>query len=176
MKPHISIILFLFLSFFIFPALIFAQVFEMSTKELTKESTAIVVGKCVEKKSFWNDKQDKIFTRVRINVDKTIKGDISGETEILIPGGRVGNIIYEVSDMPAFSEGEESVVFLWKHTSGNNLVTGALHGKLKIYTDKASGKKAVKGERDHEKPDVKQKSELRLLKDFVEEIKSYIKE
>ena len=140
------------------------------------ESTAIVIGKCVEKKSFWNENRDKIFTRVKITIDETIKGGVAGETEVLVPGGRVGNIIYEVSDMPVFAEGEESVVFLWKHPSGDNLVTGALHGKLKVYTDKASGKKAIKSERDHEKPDQKEKPKLRLLKDYVEEIKSYIKE
>jgi hypothetical protein len=78
--------------------------------------------------------------------------------------------------MPAFSEGEESVVFLWKHPSGNNLVTGALHGKLKIYTDKASGKKAVKSVGDQEKPNQKDKTEIRFLDNYVKEIKGYIKE
>ena len=75
----------------------------------------------MEKMSFWNDKHDKIFTRVKISVDMTIKGESSNEKVILIPGGRVGNIIYEVSDMPVFAEGEETVVFLWQHPSGENL-------------------------------------------------------
>jgi hypothetical protein len=148
----------------------------MSTKELTKQSTAIVIGKCAEKKSFWNENRDKIFTRIKITVEETIKGETAGEAEVLIPGGRVGNIIYEVSDMPIFAEGEESVVFLWKHPSGDNLVTGALHGKLKVYTDKISGKRTVKSEKDHEKPDQKDKPELYLLDNYVQEIRSYIKE
>ena len=58
------------LAIFFLPALIFAQVFKMTTKDLTKESSAIVVGKCVAKESYWNKKHDKIFTRIKFAVEQ----------------------------------------------------------------------------------------------------------
>jgi hypothetical protein len=170
-STHISIVLIFFL-----PALIFAQVFKMTTKDLTKESMAIVVGKCVAKESYWNKKHDKIFTRIKFAVEQTIKGNSVAETEVLIPGGRVGNIIYEVSDMPVFTPGEESLVFLWKHKTGVNLVTGALHGKRDLFKDKVSGKKALRSEKDHKESVNDSKAKPQLLDDFVKEIKGYMKE
>ena len=87
--------------------------------------------------------------------------------------------------MPIFQEGEEVLVFLWKHPSGKNLVTGALQGKISLVKDKRTGKKIVytiptEGE---------QKTSLRkrrvektpatkrvFLEDFIKELKSYVKE
>jgi len=161
---------------------LFSQVKDMTTKELVEESTAIVVGKCLEKKSYWNDKQDKIFTEIRVQASQYIKGDLGSETTILVPGGRVDNIIYEVSDMPVFEEGEEALVFLWKHPSGKNLVTGALHGKLRIVEDKTSGQKVLRGEHlhvageRHADQDIKAESVRKsmLLDDFVKEVKALV--
>ena len=106
----------------------FSQLRKMTTKEMVEKSTAILHGKCNKKESFWNDKRDKIFTRVKILSDENIKGNLTSETEIIVPGGRVGNIIYDVSEMPIFHEGEEVFVFVWKHPSGINMVTGAQQG------------------------------------------------
>ena len=162
-----------------------SQVCKVSIKELTLESTAIVVGKCTKKESFWNDKHTQILTEVKIQTGESIKGSPGSEVVITIPGGRVGNTIYEVSDMPIFQEGEEVLVFLWKHPSGKNLVTGALQGKISLVKDKRTGKKIVytiptEGE---------QKTSLRkrrvektpatkrvFLEDFIKELKSYVKE
>lgn len=175
-KCFIVVLLFIFL---LIPALLCAQVYEMSTQELTEESTSIHVGKCVEKASFWNDKHDRIFTKVKFTVEETIKGESVTETEVLVPGGRMGNIIYEVSDMPVFIEGEESLLFLWKNPSGKKIVTGALHGKRTIHKDKNTGQKMIldrkaKHEEDKE-PHGKGLAKKRLLKDYVDEIKGYLK-
>ena len=170
---------------FLLPNSSFGQVVKASAKQLTQESTAILTGKCIKTESFWNEKRTKILTEVRIRVDEYVKGNLGAEAVITIPGGRVGNIIYEVSDMPVFVEGEEVLVFLWRHPSGKNLVTGALQGKISLVEDKGSGKKivyAIPTER-------KQKTSLRkrrvektpatkrvFLEDFIKELKSYVKE
>lgn len=164
---------------------VYGQVHKMSTKELAQESTAILVGKCTQKESFWNEKHDKIFTRVKIRTGENIKGNLGAEAEIIVPGGRVGNILYEVSDMPIFQEGEEALVFIWRHPSGMNLITGALQGKLTVVKDKKTGKKIVRGgpiKLEEEKSLAKTATPRTtapkkiLLDDFIKEVKDYVKE
>ena len=93
------------------------------------------------------------------------------------------NILYEVSDMPSFTEGEECVVFLSKHSSGRNLVTGAVQGKIKVYKDPNTGKRLVnrpvKEEASAKKSttffdEATQQTEAILLDDFLVEIASYL--
>ncbi len=57
----------------------------------------------------------------------------------------MGDIIYEVSDMPVFTEGEEVMAFVRTNPAGKNLVTGAYQGKMKIDKDKKTGKKMIIG-------------------------------
>jgi len=160
-------------------------VVKASAKQLTQESTAILTGKCTKTESFWNEKRTQILTEVRIRVDEYVKGNLGAEAVITIPGGRVGNIIYEVSDMPVFVEGEEVLVFLWRHPSGKNLVTGALQGKISLVEDKGTGKKivyAIPTEREQKTSLRKRRIEKTpatkrvFLEDFIKELKSYVKE
>ncbi len=162
-----------------------SQVRKVSIKELTLESTAIVVGKCTKKESFWNDKRTQILTEVKIQTGESIKGKPGEEVVITIPGGRVGNTIYEVSDMPVFQEGEEVLVFLWRHPSGKNLVTGALQGKLTVVEDKKTGKKVLQGTQQLLKEDrpllkrtiTRAKPPTKIfLDDFIKEVKGLVKE
>ena len=162
-----------------------SQVRKVSIKELALESTAIVVGKCIKRESFWNDKRTQILTEVKIQTAESIKGKPGSEVVITIPGGRVGNTIYEVSDMPVFVEGEEVLVFLWRHPSGKNLVTGALQGKLTVVEDKKTGKKVLRGgpwpieeEKRLGKIITTQTTPPKkiFLEDFIREVKGYVKE
>jgi hypothetical protein len=169
------------------PFLVQAQVAKMEMDALTKESTSIVHGICTGKSSFWNESRDKIFTRVTLQVSEVVKGEQVKETTILIPGGRVDNIIYEVSDMPLIQKDEEMVLFLWQHKSGMNLVTGGLQGKVTIKSDTRSGKKFLKGEamgHDHaaeqtgnaELTEIKHKDAKIYLDEYLDEIRKHVKD
>jgi len=144
-----------------------AQLKKMSTEDLTEQSTAILYGKCSKVKSEWNQEMDIIFTTVTVIPEEYIKGDLGTEALITIPGGQVDDIIYEVSEMPVFMEGEELFAFIWEHPSGKNLVTGGKQGKMKIEKDKITGKRKLKG--DPNKP------EKELLDDFTRKVKGYMK-
>ena len=159
-----------------------AQTKKLSTEVLTQESTAILYGKCAKVKSAWNKEKDIIFTTITIIPEEYLKGNLGAEALITIPGGQVGDIIYEVSEMPVFTEGEEVFAFVWKHPSGKNLIIGGHQGKLKIEKDKQTGKKTVqviasaefddapaKG-KDDNKP---KKPEKVLLDDFISEVKGF---
>ena len=144
-----------------------AQHKKMSAEDLTQVSTAILYGKCSKVKSDWNKEKDIIFTTVTIIPEEYLKGNLGSEALITVPGGQVGDIIYEVSEMPFFTEGEEVFAFIWKHPSGKNLVTGGTQGKLKIEKDKKTGKKTLKEKSD--------KPEEVLLEDFTQKVKGYLK-
>ncbi len=161
-----------------------AQKKKMSTKDLTEISTAILYGKCTKVKSDWNKDKNLILTTITIVPEEYLKGNLGSEALITVPGGRVEDIIYEVSEMPSFEEGEEVFAFIWKHPSGQNLVTGGEQGKLKIEKDRNTGKKVVKGTDVHIFDPTAKKSaattpainpEKVLLEDFAREVKGYVK-
>ena len=161
-----------------------AQVQVMSTKELTEESSSVLLGTCTRMESYWADGNSKIFTRIRIRGQQYIKGDLGAEAEITVPGGRIGDVNYEVSDMPVFREGEEVFVFVWSHPSGKQLVMGGAQGKLTVETDKVTGKKIIRGaplqpesaaglqKAASEQPQTQKKI---FLDDFMNEVKGYVK-
>lgn len=179
------------IAFFCFPALLLlimtgtecsAQLKKMSASDLTKESTAVFYGKCSKIRSEWNETKDIIFTQVTVVPEEYIKGNLGTEAVITVPGGRVGDIIYEVSEMPLFTEGEEVVAFVWTNPAGKNLVTGGFQGKMKIEKDKSTGKRMVTGEGITEDPETRdlvpgqvKKAERMQLEDFVVKLKGYAK-
>jgi hypothetical protein len=161
-----------------------AQVQVMSTKELTEESSSVLLGTCTRMESYWADGNSKIFTRIRIRGQQYIKGDLGAEAEITVPGGRIGDVNYEVSDMPVFREGEEVLLFVWSHPTGKQLVIGGTQGKFSIETDKTTGKKVVVGVELRAAPAAGlQKSTTQTLKgekkafldDFLNEVRGYVK-
>jgi hypothetical protein len=118
----------------------------MTAQDLTKESTAVLYGKCSGIKCEWNETRDLIFTYVTIVPEEYLKGNLGAAAIITVPGGRVGDIIYEVSDMPMFTVGEELAAFIWTNPAGKNLVVGGYQGKMKIEKDVSTGKRIVVGE------------------------------
>ncbi len=120
-----------------------AQIHQASLEELATTSTSVVVGKTTDVRSFWNAERTRILTEVTLQVDNQVAGAAAAQTVITIPGGRVGNALYEVSDMPVFVEGEEVVVFLWQDASGRNLVTGGSQGRIGIEVDAVSQRRVA---------------------------------
>jgi hypothetical protein len=122
-----------------------AQVKNMTAEELALESTSILYGKCTNMESAWTENNEMIFTTVTVVPEYYLKGNMGSEVTITVPGGQVGDIVYEVSEMPAFQKDEEVFTFIWKHASGKNLITGGYLGKLKIDTDAQTGRRTVSG-------------------------------
>ena len=122
-----------------------AQVKKMTAQELTLESSSILYGKCIKTESAWTEDRTMILTTVTVVPEYYLKGNLGGEVSITVPGGRVGDIIYEVSEMPSFQKGEEVFAFIWEHPSGLKLVTGGYQGKMQITEDKKTGQKTLAG-------------------------------
>jgi hypothetical protein len=165
-----------------------AQVQEMSAEELALESTSILYGTCTNMESAWTENNEMIFTTVTVVPEYYLKGNKGNEINITIPGGQVGDIVYEVSEMPAFEKGEEVFAFIWEHPSGLNLVTGGYQGKMKIEKDAKTGKKTVSGKGqgkgvsvqtsqfhpNKETKPPKSKSNKVSLDDFTKEVEGYL--
>ena len=159
-----------------------AQVKEMSAQDLTNASTAVFYGKCSKKSCVWDENHRIIYTYVTVVPEEYLKGNLGSEAVIAVPGGQVGDIIYEVSDMPVFTEGEEVMAFVRTNPAGKNLVTGAYQGKMKIDIDKKTGKKMVFGtgfgtETDVQKQGISttRKPERQKLEDFIAKVRAYMK-
>jgi hypothetical protein len=145
------------------------QLKKMTDQDLTVESTAVFHGKCSYVRSDWNETKDMIMTSVTLVPEQYMKGNLGGEVVVLVPGGRVGDIVYEVSEMPVFTEGEEVVAFVWTNPSGKNLITGGSQGRLKIQKDELTGRKVVK-KKEKDSRDIDEP-----LVSYVEKIKGYMK-
>jgi len=159
-----------------------SQVITMSAKELTKESNAVLYGKCIGKRCEWNENRSIIYTYVTIAPEEYVKGNLGSQPVVAVPGGRVGDIIYEVSEMPVFNEGEEVVAFIWTSPSGKNLVTGGYQGKMKIIKDKLTGKRMIENIGLMDETDLQNlapgqiRKALRMqLEEFVSKLKGYMK-
>lgn len=157
------------------PAAGTAQVMQMSAEELTMESTSILYGKCTNMESAWTEDGEMILTTVTVVPEYYLKGNLGNEVSITVPGGQVGDIVYEVSEMPAFQKGEEVFAFIWQHPSGVNLVTGGYQGKMKIDKDVKTGIRTVPGKAlGKDKTPAKTKPEKVSLDDFTKEVEGYM--
>jgi hypothetical protein len=53
-----------------------------------------------------------IFTRVRLEVEATVKGEAGSEVELVVAGGTIGDTTAEVVGMPRFEKGGRYLLFL----------------------------------------------------------------
>ena len=159
-----------------------AQVKKMSSKDMTEVSTAVLYGKCKNKRCEWNENKSAIYTYITIAPEEYIKGNLGSEVVVAVPGGRVDNMLYEVSETPFFTDDEEVVAFIWTSPKGKNLITGGFQGKMKIEKEAKTGKRFVNdpdGDSEtatqNQAPEQVKKAEKMQLEDFVVKVKGYMK-
>ena len=103
---------------------------KMETAELTKESDSIVMGTVTKIASLYDR---GFFTDVTIMAEQFIKGNVTPEITVRIPGGEINGVSLKVSDTPIFNQGERVILFIKKSKVGNyNIVEGLHQGKLTI--------------------------------------------
>jgi hypothetical protein len=118
---------------------------EETTLDIARSSNNIVVAKCISTESRWNEQGSLIFTYVTFQLQDTVKGDSTEENLALrFLGGRVGDTVQSVPDMPEFSENEEVMLFLGpKNKSGYQTLSSIQNGVLRIQTDLDTGNKLI---------------------------------
>lgn len=85
----------------------------LALEDLVVHGDRIVLGKVSFSESFRRS-SGEIWTWHRIEIERDLRGNATGETELIIEtlGGRVGNIAMQVEGEPSFSVGERVLVFV----------------------------------------------------------------
>jgi hypothetical protein len=117
------------------------QVRHLDMRELSQSSSDIVIGRVERVASRWNESKTKIFTDVTVRVSQSLKG-ADGAVTFSQLGGTVGDLRQEVHGCPAFTAGEEAVLFLWRDAKGRAQLNGLGQGKFEIRRD-AGGRALV---------------------------------
>ncbi|MGH9785363.1 MAG: hypothetical protein ACRD88_14385 [Terriglobia bacterium] len=116
-----------------------AVLIHLSLEEMTQQSSAIVLGRCVEVRSAWNADRSNIVTHNVFEVRQYYKGSLGQRITITEPGGQVGDLVAEYSGVPRFEVGEEAVLFVWTDPRGRHQVIGLTQGKFRMGRDGATG-------------------------------------
>ena len=118
---------------------------EETSLDIARSSDNIVVAKCISAESKWNEQGSLIYTYVTFQVQDDVKGETKeGNLTLRFLGGRVGDTVQTVPDMPQFSENEEVMLFLGpKNRSGYQTLSSIQKGVLRIKTDSETGKKLI---------------------------------
>lgn len=113
--------------------------------DIARSSDNIVVAKCISAESKWNEQGSLIYTYITFQVQDNVKGETKEENLTLrFLGGRVGDTVQSVPDIPQFSENEEVLLFLGpKNRSGYQTLSSIQNGVLRIKTDSKTGKKFI---------------------------------
>lgn len=118
------------------------EVTHVDLRELTLGSSDIVIGRVEGARSRWNEAHTKIVTDVTVRVSERLKGAGSDRLTLVQLGGVVGNMRYTVPGSPAFTPGEESLLFVWRDSGGRAQVNALAQGKFDIQVD-AAGRRTV---------------------------------
>ena len=115
--------------------------FAMNQEELLASSNAVVQGKVLDTRSFWNEKHTMIMTEARVEVTELVAGDAPAVVTVRTFGGEVGDYRVDAAGFPTFSSGDR--LFLYLSSDGDAYrVAGYRQGQYRIRTS-AKGEMAV---------------------------------
>jgi hypothetical protein len=115
-----------------------ALMLRRSMNELVADSELIAVGSV---KSIQNEVMDgHARTRITLVTEKRSDlGPVPDSIDLVVPGGRMGDVIQWVSDTPSFQVGERALVMLRRDGSPDWTVTGQYQGKFHVAKDDRIG-------------------------------------
>lgn len=112
-------------------------VIPMDLADLTRAAQRVVVARVEDVRAAQDRPGRAIYTFVRLTVEETLAGPRGPQRLMLrVPGGRIGNLRYVVSEVPTFSVGERCVLFL---APGRCPLAGAWQGKKTIVDNRVLG-------------------------------------
>lgn len=92
---------------------------EIPLKDQINIADNVVEGEVVNSESFWDEGNKNIFTRHRVKVYKSFKGNISNEIDVITRGGVVGLEAEIVSNALELGEGDYGVFILNDDVNSN---------------------------------------------------------
>lgn len=116
-----------------------ATLIHLTLDEMTAQSQAILLGRCVEVSSAWNATHTDIVTSSVFEVAQYYKGSLGKRVTITELGGQVGGWVSEYPGIPRFRVGEESLLFVWTGPDGAHQVIGLTQGKFRVQRSAGGG-------------------------------------
>jgi hypothetical protein len=113
----------------------------LSLDQLAAGSDAVARARCTGSESRWEN--GSIWTVTTLEVVDTLKGNLSPEIVVRLPGGRVGHLIATVDGVPKFHPGDEAILFLEQSPAGGFTVAGWVEGTFRISRDARTGNETV---------------------------------
>lgn len=110
----------------------------LTNAQLTATSDVILIGRVLSSQSRWIDRS--LATAVTVQVEESLKGGVSGELEVLLPGGtdasRRVKVAMTYPGAPTLHGDEQVFLFLTRSDDvGGYIVSGFAQGKFSIVTD-----------------------------------------
>jgi hypothetical protein len=102
-----------------------------SVERLARGSDAVVRGRVLETAARWSADGRRIVTEVEVSVQGVWRGAAPGRVRVTAPGGERDGVAQRVDGAPAFSPGEEVVLFLARRGPSWRVVGLAL-GKYRV--------------------------------------------
>jgi hypothetical protein len=104
---------------------------------LVAQADTVVRGRVVAERARWDASHSRIYTDVRLTVDRVYKGAAAPGDVIVVTrlGGSVGGLGMRVAGEARFALGEETIVFLRRVAAGGRIhhtVVGMAQGKLSV--------------------------------------------
>lgn len=113
----------------------------MDEEELLASSAAVVEGRVLDVRSFWNDDRTAIVSEARVLVDELVAGEAPNVVVVRTFGGEVGDLAIVAHGFPTFQSGEQVLLYLSQDGEGYR-VTGYRLGQYSI-RDTPKGRLAV---------------------------------
>ena len=115
----------------------------ISIDQLTTKSHLVLHGTVVSK-SVQRDPENRIYTKIDLQVAEVWKGTLTTNHFTIIHGGGIlGDERVDVSGQVEYEIGEEVVVFLLVNQRGEGVSIGMDQGKFHVSTDAKTGEKLV---------------------------------
>lgn len=123
-----------------------AQMMGLSTEELARGSSLVVVGDVEEVESYWSEDGKRILSRATVLVREVVRGKTTeNRIHVEYPGGEIDGLGMKVSDVAPMARGEKVMLFLSekrKRRLGDaHSIIGKAQGKYTIEKDGTARKK-----------------------------------
>jgi hypothetical protein len=104
---------------------------------LVSAANTIFVGEVIGVRALWETTPQgrAIVTQVNFKVEDVLKGAVGGVTQLEFLGGTIGETTMDVVGMPAFRDGQRSVLFVSSQVHAASPLVGFWHGRLRVERD-----------------------------------------
>jgi hypothetical protein len=104
---------------------------------LVSGANTIFVGEVINVRAIWvpSPQGRAIVTQVTFRVEDVWKGAAGAVTQLEFMGGTIGDTTMEVVGMPAFHDGQRSVLFVSSQVKAISPLVGFWHGRMRVEKD-----------------------------------------